>query len=139
MLTEICDYLHNYFPVPEGIHPGYYTIAEGGIALPFLQEGQYFRIAGSLWNDGIYRYPAAGLRDESFSGEVWAMALPKAVIDLAEEIAAWQEKHGEDVVTPYTSESFGGYTYEKAADPDTGGSLTWASVFRSRLSRWRKL
>lgn len=111
----------------------------GSITLPFLLDGQYFRICGSVFNDGLYQYPAKGMSDEIFDGEVWALAVPKAVVALSEEIAAWQDKNGAAADSPYKSESFGGYSYSKAEDTRTGESATWQSVFRSRLHQWRKL
>ena len=59
--------------------------------------------------------------DERFEGAVWALAVPPAVIALAGEITEWQEKNGEAVLSPYTSESFGGYSYTRATDAATGG------------------
>ena len=63
----------------------------------------------------------------------------KAVIDLADEIQKWQEKNGEASVSPYQSESFGGYSYSKATDAETGGAVTWQSAFKRQLSAWRKI
>ena len=72
MLTEICAELRNYFEVPNGRHFGKFTISGGSIApLDFLQEGQYFRIIGSVFNDGVHQYPASDLTDEVFNGAVW--------------------------------------------------------------------
>ena len=59
--------------------------------------------------------------------------------DLAKEIEAWEAKNGEVASGVYQSESFGGYTYTKATDAATGGAMSWQSVFRSRLSAWRKI
>ena len=68
MLTAICAELRNWFVVPNGVHIQAYTISGGSIApLDFLQEGQYFRIIGSVFNDGVYQYPAADLTDEGRS------------------------------------------------------------------------
>ena len=72
MLTEICAELRNWFVVPDGVHIGTYTISGGSIApLDFLQEGQYFRIIGSVFNDGVHQYPASDLTDETFHGAVY--------------------------------------------------------------------
>ena len=139
MLEQVLMHLKNWFLVPGGIHEGTYTIEDGGIALPFLANGQYFRICGSVFNDGLHQYPAFDLKAETFDGSVWALAVPQAVIDLSTEIEAWQKKNGDASVSPYQSESFGGYSYSKATDSATGGALTWQSAFRSRLSAWRKL
>ena len=138
MLTELCAELRNYFEVPNGRHFGKFTISGGSIApLDFLQEGQYFRIVGSVFNDGVYQYPAAYLMDEVFNGAVWAMALPPSIIALAAEIKAYNDSDA-GKVSPYTSESFGGYSYTKATDAN-GAPIGWQKAFASRLNKWRKL
>ena len=139
MLEQVLMHLKNWFLVPGGIHEGTYTIEDGGITLPFLANGQYFRICGSVFNDGLHQYPASDLKAETFEGTVWALAVPQAVIDLATEIEAWQKKNGDASVSPYQSESFGGYSYSKATDSASGGAVTWQSAFSSRLNAWRKL
>ena len=139
MLEQVLMHLKNWFLVPGGIHEGTYTIEDGGIALPFLANGQYFIIFGSVFNDGLHQYPASDLKAETFDGTVWALAVPQAVIDLATEIEAWQTKNGDASVSPYQSESFGGYSYSKATGSASGGAVTWQSAFRSRLNAWRKL
>ena len=139
MLEQVLMHLKNWFLVPGGIHEGTYTIEDGGITLPFLANGQYFRICGSVFNDGLHQYPASDLKAETFEGTVWALAVPQAVIELAAEIEAWQKKNGDASVSPYQAESFGGYSYSKATDSASGGAVTWQSAFRSRLNAWRKL
>ena len=139
MLEQVLMHLNNWFLVPCGIHEGTYTIEDGGITLPFLANGQYFRICGSVFNDGLHQYPASDLKAETFEGAVWAMAVPQAVIELAAEIEAWQKKNGDASVSPYQSESFGGYQYSKATDAETGGAVTWQSAFKKQLSAWRKI
>ena len=138
MLEQVLMNIRNWFPVKGGIHSGTFTIKDGGITLPFLVDGQYFRICGSVFNDGLHRYPATDLVDEEFSGTIWELAIPPAVVDLADEIGAWQEKNGEAASGIYQSESFGGYQYSKQTASD-GGQLTVWSVFRKRLNQWRKL
>lgn len=138
MLTELCAELRNYFEVPNGRHFGKFEISGGSIApLDFLQEGQYFRIVGSVFNDGVYQYPATSLTDEVFEGAVWAMAVPPSIISLAAEIKTYNESDA-GKASLYTSESFGGYSYTKATDAN-GAPIGWRKAFASRLSKWRKL
>lgn len=139
MLETVLRHLKNWFLVPDGIHEGTYTIKDGGVALPFLADGQYFRICGSIFNDGLHQYPAEDLNEEVFDGVVWALAVPKAVIDLSAEIAEWQTKYGAAAMGPYQSESFAGYTYTKATNAKNGGTVTWESAFASRLNQWRRI
>ena len=114
MLEQVLMNIRNWFTVDGGSHSGTFTIKDGCITLPFLADGQYFSIGGSVFNDGLHQYPATDLVDEEFSGAIWALAIPPAVVDLADEIGAWQEKNGEASASPYQSESFGGYSYSKA-------------------------
>ena len=139
MLEQVLMNIRNWFPVKGGIHSGTFTIKDGGITLPFLADGQYFRICGSVFNDGLHQYNVLDLTGETFNGTIWALAIPKAVIELADEISKWQEKNGEAAASPFSSESFGGYSYSKATDSASGGAVTWQSAFRSRLNAYRKL
>ena len=91
---------------------------------------------GSVFNDGLYQYPSEEMTDEMFTGAVWALAVPKAVIKLSEEIAVWNEKNGDP--GPYTSESFGGYSYSKATN-SSGVAVGWQDIFKSRLNAWRRI
>ena len=138
MLTELLAEIRNYFEVPNGRHFGTFTISGGSIApLDFLQEGQYFRIVGSIFNDGVYQYPATSLTDEVFEGAVWAMAVPPTLIALTSEIKSYNEVDGKP--SAYTSESYpNGYSYTRATDA-SGVPLSWQKAFASRLSKWRKL
>ena len=138
ILIEICAELRNWFVVPNGVHVQTYTISGGSIApLDFLQDGQYFRIVGSVFNDGVYQYPATSLTDEVFEGAVWAMSLPPDLIALSAEIEEYNKSAGKPSV--YTSESYpNGYSYTRATDA-SGVPLSWQKAFSSRLSKWRKL
>lgn len=136
MLEQVLRHLNNWFLVE--IHEGEFTVEKGGIALPFLKKNQYFRIIGSVFNDGLHQYPDSDLTDESFNGTVWVLGIPKAVIALSDEISAWQEKNGETAASPFTSESFGGYTYTKTG-LGSGNSTSWESVFKDRLNDWRRI
>ena len=149
LLDEICGRIHNYFLAkPDGIHVERFNISSKTIDLDFLQENQYFRIKGSVFNDGVHKYPATDLVDEEFIGEIWAMAVPPAVIALLADIQKWQDKYG-DVnsinYSPFTSESFNNYSYSKGSrSSSSDGSsadapLTWYDVFGAQLRRWRKL
>ena len=136
MLTEICAELRNWFVVPNGVHIQTYTISGGSISpLDFLRDGQYFRIIGSVFNDGVHQYPAFDLTDEVFHGAVWAMSLPTDLIALSDKIQNYLEKNPD---SGFSSESFGGYSYTRATASD-GSVATWKDVFRKDLNRYRKL
>jgi hypothetical protein len=142
VLETVLTHLKNWFVVPCGVHEGVFTIENNTLELPFLQDGQYYRICGSVFNDGLHKYGYTSddkMQNETFTGAVWALAIPKSVVELALEIEEWQEKNGEATASPFTSESFGGYSYTKATDSKTGAVATWETVFRSRLNPHRKL
>lgn len=139
MLEQVLQHLRNWFVVDGGVHVGTFTVEDGGMALPFLQDGQYFRVVGSVFNDGVYQYPATNLAAERFYGAVWALAIPKALIELVTEIEAWQEKNGTAASGLYQSESFGGYSYSLKSGNGSSDGYSWQNAFASRLNRWRKI
>ena len=137
MLTEVCAELRNYFV--SDIHNGTFEIVGGKItSLDFIQENQYFRIVGSVFNDGVYKNTAdLELTNEVFCGAVWAMAVPPSVVALAEEIKKYNDSD-EAKPSAYQSESFGGYSYSKATD-ENGAPIGWKKVFASRLNKYRRI
>jgi hypothetical protein len=135
-LTDLCEELRNWFDVSR--HFGEFEIENGTIDLDFLQEGQFFRIVGSVFNDGVYQYNnKLELKDEIFNGAIWAMAVPQNVLDVLESMTKWEEKNADALNSPYSSESFGGYSYNKATDEN--GNLTVYGAFKKALNRWRKV
>lgn len=155
MLEEVLTYLHNWFRIRDSVggkHPGTYTVESGGIVLPFLLPGQYFRIIGSVFSDGLYIYGDTimdegrneiELIDETFTGSIWALAIPRSVIQAAIEKAEIEAKiagvTGSFAESGFTSESFGGYSYSK----DQAGQLAALTAQRDeimrRLNQWRKI
>ncbi len=148
MLTEVCNFVHNYFE--HTTYRGSFEIVDGNIDLTGLVEnGQRFRIIGSAFNDGIYTYndgsvlynddndALVSLIDETFSGTVVAMAIPKTFMDIVNDIRNWQDKNSKVVDSPYTSESWGGYSYTKATG--SNGVFSWHDAFRRRLNAFRKI
>ena len=149
MLTEICQYLRNWFDRRR--YFGKFVIANGeiktseNVALPIL-EGQYYRIVGSVFNDGVHKNGSGYLTDEpEFEGAVWLMAVPPDFLLLVDEISDWVEKNADALGSPYASESFGGYSYSLRAgngsvgDSGASGGLSWQNQFAARLSPWRKI
>lgn len=152
MLTEVCDFVHNYFDYE--VFKGTFTVSGGTIDLDSLvQPGQRFRIRGSALNDGIYTYYSGGavfdddgttgvvLNAETFTGTITAMAVPVGFLAIVKDIKTWQEKNRAVLESPYQSESFGGYSYSKASGSgaNAGGSLGWQDMFRLRLNAYRKI
>lgn len=143
MLTELCQELNNWFEREK--RSGSFRIVDGMLEADFLLPGQYFRVMGSLFNDGVHQYGNDYLNDEDFAGSVWSLAIPVAVIKLSEDIDAWRAKYeapDSSAMSPYMSESFGGYSYSKGSaisGTGTGGATSWRTSFASRLNAWRKL
>lgn len=145
MLTQICQYLRNWFERYK--YHGDFTISSGlisyadGSALPLI-PGQYYRIIGSIMNDGVHKVGEDGLIDESFSGSVWSMAIPADIIELADDIDEWITANASIINSLYQSESFGGYSYSLRGGVNvtkqTSG-VSWQSQFDSRLAPWRKI
>jgi hypothetical protein len=129
MLQKILTHIHKWFTV--SIETDTFTIADGSIDCQPLQNGQYFRITGSVFNDGLHQWPAENLIDETFEGNVWALAVPNEIIELSNEIAEWVSAHPEN---EFTSESFGGYSYSKDATKST-----WQGAFASQLRAFKKV
>lgn len=144
-LTEVCASIKNYFLRDK--HKGTFTLSPGSAPLSSLLEGQYFRIVGSTLNDGVWQNTAedlAELRDEEFTGEIWSMGVPRDFEQLCIDIAAWREKNeGADSanMSPFQSESFGGYSYSKGSGSSSNGgsAITWQSQFYHRLSPYRRI
>jgi len=147
MLYEICLYLKNWFDFNQSKYFGEIKIENGQFdVMSDIQDGQYYRIVGSVFNDGVYKRGDEELTDETFEGAIWLMAVPKDVISLAAEIEAWLAKYGgvdSEAMSPFQSESFGGYSYSKSsggANESTGSSVpTWQGVFGARLRRYKKI
>jgi len=150
MLNEVCLEVNNFFNrnLPRLI--GDFTISGGRITdadfLANIKNNQYFRIVGSVFNDGVYQYSdSLELQDETFHGGLWLMAVPADFIKLVGEIEDWQEKNGKAdsaAMSPFQSESFGGYSYSKASGGNSSGSSvvpTWQSVYASRLNHYRRI
>ena len=140
MLETVLSHLHNWFPVKGAVRCGEFEIVSGELSVDFLMPGQYFRIKGSVFNDGLHRYPyddVNSLVDEVFTGEIWPLAVPKAVVELSQEIAEYRKNNPD---TDKVSESFGGYAYTRAQTTRGGTSTTggWTAVFASRLSAYRR-
>ena len=149
MLTQICQYLRNWFDLDSHKNrlpywDGEFTI-EGGVLVGFsdrLIDGQYFRIIDSLLNDGVHQWPMEELQDETFTGTVQSMSIPPDVVALDGEISAWITANETALNSPYTSESFGGYSYtlrSGTTTSDGAAGLSWQSQFAARLAPWRKI
>jgi hypothetical protein len=145
MLNEICEHLHNFFDARDGEYidrtAGTFAISDGLISplSSSMIAGQYIRIVGSLLNDGIYLLPSnftiSTLVNETFTGAIFGLAIPRDLVTLDSEITAWVAANP---ASGYVSESFGGWSGTKATGAN-GAPLSWKSVYAARLNRWRKI
>lgn len=156
MLTDLCAMLHNWFNIhhDEDIYAGTYTIENGSIgSLPFLKNGQYFRVVGSARNDGVYQYPVAPVAqgsdatpemlDETFDGAIWAMFVPVDVVALAARISNYNSRVAELAAAEaarkgFSSESWGGYSYSLFGAAPPGMEAVKSSI-DADVRRYRKL
>lgn len=137
-ITDFCEEVNNYFDQVRIF--GTFEIKNGSLDLSDsdVKNGQYIRIVGSTFNDGVHPYPVYGLKDEKFRGAVWAMAVPSSAIAQITEINQWEATNQSTLNSPYQSESFGGYSYTLKTENAEGG-LNWQTHFRRKLDRWRKI
>lgn len=188
MLSELCHELKNWFEITQifgtfEIKDGVVSVYKDGEALA-MKNNQYYRIVGSVFNDGIWQYkaptdidpinitpdnntglnganngdngddpeptptptpepePTTELVDEIFDGAVWLLAIPREIVALSESIDAWKAKYATAdsvAMSPFTSESFGGYSYSKAQGANGASGVSWQSAFASQLNKWRKI
>lgn len=148
MLNEICLEVRNFFDKDQPKIFGDVLISGGKIRnadfLAAIKENQYFRIVGSVFNDGVYQNTAElELTDEVFNGAIWLMAVPRDFLAIVAEIEAWQEKNGgadSQAMSPFNSESFGGYSYSKSSGSSSNGGNTgtWQAAYASRLKAYRR-
>jgi len=147
VLNEVCAEIKNYFVDSRNyLHVGFFAITDGKIVPSVPMTSSYYRIVGSVLNDGVHRVGDNDLIDEpTFDGAVWVMCPSHDFLRLVADIEAWQDKYdnGTDSVvnSPYQSESFGGYSYTKATGSGSDGSssITWQNQFAKRLKPYRRL
>lgn len=145
MISQVCADIRNYFTYDSDKHTGTFKV-EGGVLVPSVEiPAGYYAVFGSRKNNGVHKDTDV-LKDEGeFDGSVWAMSVPDDFLALVGEIEDWQKKYGgvdSEAQSPFYSESFGGYSYSKAAGSTSSGAnaaaSTWQSVYAARLNRWRR-
>lgn len=145
-LEQVLWHIHNWFAYDE--LDVRCAISDGQLpASVSIPEGAWYRIQGSLLNDGLHQHPAADLMDETFDGTITVCAIPNALLSVVEEIEDWQLHYSEArrkaLSSPYSSESFDGYSYTtkdfSGANSASGGLSGWQAAFASDLNPWRKM
>ena len=144
MLTEICQYLHNYFDYER--HFGDISIVGHEVfcngKLLEIESGQYFALFRHRIPLGVFQ--KKDLTDKSFTGAVWLMDVPKAILDADAWADAWKANNmaaGSQTNSVYQSESFGGYSYSKGTNSKgkVGASIFDNAQFAAMLAPYRKL
>lgn len=148
-LEDILYHIHNWFErdavpvrgceIQDGALPA--SVTSGMVAR------QWYRIEGSLLNDGLHQHPATDLEDETFDGTVTSLAIPRPLLRVAEEIQEYIDATADArqtaLASPYASESFDGYSYELRSDltanSGSQGLTGWQAEFASKLNTWRKM
>lgn len=152
ILEQVLYHLHNWFE-RDRLMVTDCRIENGSLPVSVtskMLDGQWFRIEGSYLNDGLHRNPTDQLEDETFSGAVSMLAIPKGLLLVVEEIEDWirldQTARERALASPYQSESFDGYSYSIRSDLTSNsasggptGLSGWQAVFASRLNPWRKM
>ena len=145
MLTEICQYLHNYFEYEK--HFGLISIIGDVVFCDGeeieMDEGQYFVLFRERFAIGVYQY-GDELTDKTFMGSVWLMDIPDAILKANEWAEQWMEKNGgvdSAANSPFQSESFGGYSYSKGNNSNgkAGVGIFDQASFVGMLAPYRKL
>ena len=142
-LDDYCANLKNYFisDFDKDIHLGEYRISGNNIEnVDFLAQNQYFRIVGSIFNDGVYKLDnKLTLVDETFKGAVWAMSVPPDFIEAVKEAEDYLSSHPFGI--EYQSETFGGYSYTRSSNQKSLSNGFWylPNTISTKLNRYRRL
>lgn len=145
MLTRVCRYLKNWF-VKES-YPGNITVSDGKVYCNGseieMSEGQHFALVRTRYVYGAYSY-GDEIEDSEFEGAVWIMDVPQDVLDVVARMTEWETANGgvdSAAMSPYQSESFGGYSYSKASGSNgkVGSSVFDNAEFASVLRPFKKI
>lgn len=147
LIEQVLYHIHNWFEY-DVLDASGCEITGGELpASVTLFDGAWYRIEGSLLNDGLHQHPDPNLRDETFDGTITVCAIPNALLSVVDEIEDWQLHYSEArrkaLSTPYSSESFDGYSYTtkdfSGASSASGGLSGWQAAFVTELNPWRKM
>lgn len=141
-LDFYCADLKNYFitDFDKDLYFGEFVIANNIITLDFLETNQYFRIVGSKFNDGVYKYDnKLTLVDETFSGAIWAMSVPPDFLAAVKEAEDYLTAHPTGI--EFQSESFGGYSYTRNQGGKSTSTGFWflPNTIAQKLNQYRRM
>lgn len=149
LLNTVCAEIKNYFTFEKDKHIGDFAIVDGLIIPSFDIPTDYIRIVGSHLNDGVHKRGENGfeLIDEAkFHGAVWVMSPPADFLELIAKMEAWEAKYcniDSKAMSPFNSESFGGYSYSKSGGGSGSGASSGAAdaigLFSRQLNQYRRI
>lgn len=136
-VAAVMRHVRNFFE--RGWIDGTLVISGGVLSTP--ADAPYIAIAGSSYNDGVYRMISGTvaerpLRDETFDGRIWLLYPPADFLDLCKDASTFDDKNPAGALK---SESFGEYSYTRAASGGTGGLHTWDTALSSRLRPYMRM
>lgn len=134
-VPELCDFTHNYFDRADEPIRGTFTFTPDTVP-DGVVNGQYFRVIGSIFNDGVHKAGDADLAAETFTGQVQPMRVPPAFVALALTITEYDKSI--PAGGKYSSQSFNGWSGTLASGAD-GLPATGIDRYRTEINRWRKL
>lgn len=134
-VAALMRHVRNYFET--GYIQDEFSI-NGGTVTPAVKS-RYVCIEGSHYNNGVKKILENGAienpgPDETFDGKIWLLNPPDDFLELAREIAAYDQKNP---LSPVMSESFGEYSVTYAGG--NSGRADWQRVFFGALIPYRKM
>lgn len=150
-VPELCAYTHNFFDRYDEPFAGGFIIGTDYIWNTFnfeedmivnptnildgLAPHQYYKIEGSIFNDGVHEAGEA-LIPEKFHGTVQPMRVPSAFAALAKKIDDYDNALPSGGV--YVSQSFNGWSGTMATGAD-GLPADGKTRYRKEINQWRKI
>lgn len=138
-IAAVMRHCRNYFET--GYMDGTFRIT--GNMLPEARGARFVYISGSLMHDGVWEScdgfltgrSVDGLTNEEFTGRVWFLNPPEDFLQLVRDMQEYEKKNP---ITAVLSESFGGYSVERAGTAD-GKPVTPERMFSVRLNDYRRM
>lgn len=144
MIQNVLQSINNYF-VDDYCNLDEVTTDGLIVDQPFLFiPNQYVLVLHSRLNDGVYKVKEVignnvvldevyELFDEKTKDMIiCSLAIPREILNITNEIIAYNEKHNDNVV----SESLGDYSVSYGS---MNGDVSWITAFRKKLEPYKKV